>query len=162
MLKAYTDAYEATGDPLLLAHRWDQADQTAAVPFHKQHALNFNLSVYPVYLRYVGHEVMRKRFIEYADKTGSGEYTATVWRPFAILAGAYQITGNRKYLEQSANLLAEKLTLWLERGSTFAPCGDMFGMLFSFADYKKAGLTEKEIFDLHERKVREAMLKKKK
>jgi len=159
MLKAFTDAYEATGDPVLLAHRWEQADMTVKLPFREQHAMSFQLTVYPEYLRLVGDEALRKRFLEYVDDLIAGK-AQPCWTP-AFFAGARQLTGDRRYMEYYARDVAARLSSWLDRyggmSLNYTP-----GLIFSLEDFKKAGITEADIFDLNEKAAQEALQKKSK
>ena len=146
MLKAFNDAYEATGDPILLAHRWDQADHTVKVPFREQHAMAFQPTVYPEYLRSVGDSAMLKRFLEYVDDLMAGKAQGT-WPPFAFFTSAWQLTGNRKYIEHNAKFIAEKLHSWRER-YTSMHLNATPGLVSSLEALREAGFTEEAIFKL--------------
>ena len=146
MLKAFNDAYEASGDPILLAHRWDQADHTVKLPFREQHAMAFQPTVYPEYLRSVGDAAMRKRFLEYVDDLMAGKAHGT-WPPFAFFTSAWQLTGNRKYMEYNAKFIAEKLSKWRER-YTSMHLNMTPGLVSSLDSLRKVGITEEDIFKL--------------
>jgi hypothetical protein len=146
MLKAFTDAYDATGDPILLAHRWDQADHTVKLPFKDQHAMAFQPTVYPEYLRSVGDSAMRKRFLEYVDDLMAGKAHGT-WPPYAFFTGAWQLTGNRKYIEHNAKLIAENLPKWQDRFVSMH-LNMTPGLVSSLEALRQAGFTEEDIFKL--------------